>query len=202
MFHFCSSLSQYVHNVDALNLPEQERKLVDAQIDTIYEDIEKGMNHSFISKPLEIDTIYEDIEKGINHSFISLPLEIDTIYEDIEKESGQFLNCEGSGLYLTQSCCNHSCDPNAEVTFPYNNSTLVLVALNDIEENEEICISYLDECQRERSRHSRQKILRENYLFQCTCPICESQCDTADQTSSDDDDDDDGDDDDCYVDLD
>ena len=28
-----------------------------------------------------------------------------------------------------------------------------------------LIISYLDECDRERSRHSRQKILRENYLF-------------------------------------
>ena len=38
-------------------------------------------------------------------------------------------------------CCpfvtgNHSCEPNAEVTFPYNNSTLVLVAMADISENE------------------------------------------------------------------
>lgn len=31
---------------------------------------------------------------------------------------------------------NHSCEPNAEVTFPYNNATLVLVALKDIAENE------------------------------------------------------------------
>ena len=32
--------------------------------------------------------------------------------------------------------------------------------------------SYLDECDRERSRHSRVKILRENYLFSCVCPKC------------------------------
>ena len=31
---------------------------------------------------------------------------------------------------------NHSCEPNAEVTFPFNNSTLVLVAVKDIAENE------------------------------------------------------------------
>eukprot|EP00795_Rhopilema_esculentum_P012225 gene12225-2857_t len=116
-----SSLSRYVHNIDALEMDEHDRKFVDAQIDQLYEDIEKG---------------------------------------------------------------NHSCAPNAEVTFPHNNSTLVLVAIKDIEQDEEICISYLDECQRERSRHSRQKILRENYLFQCSCPVCESQIDTANQTSS------------------
>ena len=31
---------------------------------------------------------------------------------------------------------NHSCAPNAEVTFPHNNSTLVLVAIRDIEQDE------------------------------------------------------------------
>ena len=51
MLHLFSSLSQYVHTVDALNLPEDERKFVDAQIDTIYEDIEKGMDEDFNSNP-------------------------------------------------------------------------------------------------------------------------------------------------------
>lgn len=136
-----SSLSQYVHNVDALQLEESERE--------------------------KVDNI------------------IDNLYDDIEKESGQFLNCEGSGLFELQSKCNHSCSPNAEVTFPYNNSTLVLVALADIEPNEEICICYLDECQRDRSRHSRQKILRENYLFECSCLRCEIESDQPSVTSSD-----------------
>ena len=31
---------------------------------------------------------------------------------------------------------NPSCEPNAEVTFPHNNSTLVLKALHDIKEGE------------------------------------------------------------------
>ena len=51
MFHLFSSLSQYVHNVDALNLPEDERNFVDAQIDTVYEAIENGMNDCVNSKP-------------------------------------------------------------------------------------------------------------------------------------------------------
>ncbi|KAM6135880.1 LOW QUALITY PROTEIN: protein-lysine N-trimethyltransferase SMYD5 [Phoenicopterus ruber ruber] len=108
---------------------------------------------------------------------------IDQLYKDIEKESGEFLNCEGSGLYVLQSCCNHSCIPNAETSFPENNFLLHLTALEDIEAGEEICISYLDCCQRERSRHSRNKILRENYLFTCSCPKCLAQADDADVTS-------------------
>ncbi|KTG01529.1 hypothetical protein cypCar_00031068 [Cyprinus carpio] len=111
-----SSLSQWVHACDALELPSQQREQLDAFIDQLY--------------------------------------------KDIDKETGDFLNCEGSGLFLLQSSCNHSCVPNAEASFPDNNFLLHLAALSDISPGEEICISYLDVCQRDRSRHSRHKILR------------------------------------------
>lgn len=39
---FPSSLSQWVHGCDALELPLQERKQLDAFIDQLYKDIEKG----------------------------------------------------------------------------------------------------------------------------------------------------------------
>ncbi|GAA6093619.1 histone-lysine N-trimethyltransferase SMYD5 isoform X1 [Tachysurus ichikawai] len=51
----------------------------------------------------------------------------------------------------------------------------------------EICISYLDCCQRDRSRHSRHKILRENYLFVCSCQKCVAQMDDTDVTSEEED---------------
>ncbi|XP_066524696.1 histone-lysine N-trimethyltransferase SMYD5 [Hoplias malabaricus] len=136
-----SSLSQWVHACDALELPRQQREQLDAFIDQLYKDIDKA--------------------------------------------TGDFLNCEGSGLYLLQSSCNHSCVPNAEASFPENNFLLHLSALSDISPGEEICISYLDCCQRDRSRHSRHKILRENYLFVCSCQKCMSQIDDADLTSED-----------------
>ncbi|XP_060684069.1 histone-lysine N-trimethyltransferase SMYD5 isoform X1 [Hemiscyllium ocellatum] len=134
-----SSLSQWVHGCDALQLPAQLREELDAFIDQLY--------------------------------------------KDIEKESGEFLNCEGSGLYVLQSCCNHSCDPNAETSFPENNFLLHLTALRDIKAGEEVCITYLDCCQRDRSRHTRHRILRENYLFVCSCPKCVAQAADPDLTS-------------------
>lgn len=111
---------------------------------------------------------------------------IDQLYEDMDAHSGNFLNNEGVALYSLQSCCNHSCIPNAEPTFLHNNSKLSLVALNDIKANEEICISYLDECNLERSRHSRQKELKLNYLFLCSCPKCLEQSEDPDVTSDED----------------
>jgi SET and MYND domain-containing protein 5 len=67
---------------------------------------------------------------------------------------------------------NHSCEPNAEIKFKNNNNILTMVALTDINQNDEITISYLDECDLLRSRHSRQKILQANYLFNCECERC------------------------------
>uniref|UniRef100_A0A8D0FHH0 Protein-lysine N-trimethyltransferase SMYD5 n=1 Tax=Strix occidentalis caurina TaxID=311401 RepID=A0A8D0FHH0_STROC len=116
-----SSLSQWVHACDALDLPMLQREELDAFIDQLY--------------------------------------------KDIEKESGEFLNCEGSGLYVLQSCCNHSCIPNAETSFPENNFLLHLTALEDIEAGEV----------RQRGP--------ENYLFTCSCPKCLAQADDADVTS-------------------
>ncbi|KAF7468292.1 Hypothetical predicted protein [Marmota monax] len=134
-----SSLSQWVHACDALELKPQDREQLDAFIDQLYKDIEAA--------------------------------------------TGEFLNCEGSGLFVLQSCCNHSCVPNAETSFPENNFLLHVTALEDIKPGEEICISYLDCCQRERSRHSRHKILRENYLFVCSCPKCLAEADEPNVTS-------------------
>lgn len=114
---------------------------------------------------------------------------IDELYHKLNEFAGEFLNNEGSGLYQLQSKINHSCIPNAQSSFPYSNDILVLKAVNDIQPGEEICISYLDDCQLERSRHSRQKTLKENYLFICKCPKCEEQLKDPDETSEDEDDD-------------
>lgn len=108
---------------------------------------------------------------------------IDAFYNKLEDTVGQFLNNEGSGLYLTQSKINHSCNPNAEIRFPFSNHTLQVVALRRINPNEEVCISYLDECEINRSRHSRQKYLQENYLFVCGCDKCEKEIHEPDVTS-------------------
>lgn len=114
---------------------------------------------------------------------ISINEFIDNLYDDINKNSGTFLNNEGVGLYILQSACNHSCTPNAEPSFLHSNHKLSLVALKDIQEGEEICISYLDECMLGRSRHSRRKELMTNYLFLCNCPKCNEQANDPDVTS-------------------
>ncbi|CAK1555209.1 unnamed protein product [Leptosia nina] len=112
-----------------------------------------------------------------------MDLFIDKLYKDVENEAGQFLNTEGSGLFKLQSACNHSCAPNAESSFPYGNHRIQLKAVKTIMPGDEICISYLDECSLQRSRHSRQKELAENYLFLCDCERCVSESWQPDVTS-------------------
>ncbi|CAF3005973.1 unnamed protein product [Rotaria socialis] len=108
---------------------------------------------------------------------------IDALYTKIDDISGEFIDCEGSGLFKLQSCLNHSCDANAEIQYLHNNSTLSVVATRLISNNEEITINYLSECDRNRSRHSRQKLLQENYLFLCQCNRCTSESAEPDETS-------------------
>ncbi|KAF5280619.1 hypothetical protein FQA39_LY05267 [Lamprigera yunnana] len=118
-----------------------------------------------------------DVDKNYLDSFI------DKLYEDMDKFSGNFLNNEGVALFPLQSTANHSCVHNTEPTYLHNNSRLSLVALRDIAAGEEITISYIDECSLGRSRHSRHKILRENYLFICQCSKCELEINNPDVTS-------------------
>lgn len=121
---------------------------------------------------------------------------IDDLYMKMDDFSGQFLNVEGSALYSVQSKINHSCEPSCEIIFPESNHVLQVTALRDIQQGEEVSISYLDECVLARSRHSRQKVLRENYMFICQCTKCMAEAaDDTGRTSSEEEDDDDDDDD-------
>ncbi|XP_073997905.1 SET and MYND domain containing, class 5 [Rhodnius prolixus] len=108
---------------------------------------------------------------------------INKVYDAMNEHVGTFLNCEGSGLYKMQKNINHSCNPNATVTFPHSNFTLSLIASKNIKAGEEICVSYLDECNLFRSRHSRRVILRNHYLFECHCEKCTEQAGDPDVTS-------------------
>uniref|UniRef100_A0A673KVK9 Protein-lysine N-trimethyltransferase SMYD5 n=1 Tax=Sinocyclocheilus rhinocerous TaxID=307959 RepID=A0A673KVK9_9TELE len=180
--HFCSRTAneeeEIVHKLLGEKFQGQLALLRDLFTTALYED---GLSQWFT--PDGFRSLFSLV--GTNGQGIARLRQRHTFYH--LDETGDFLNCEGSGLFLLQSLssCNHSCVPNAEASFPDNNFLLHLGALSDISPGEEICISYLDCCQRDRSRHSRHKILRENYLFVCSCQKCMSQMDDADMTSED-----------------
>ncbi|GFH10530.1 SET and MYND domain-containing protein [Haematococcus lacustris] len=72
-------------------------------------------------------------------------------------------------MYLAASLVNHSCEPNLDVVFPRNNSTLALRAARDISRGEQLTISYLDP---EMHVAARQRQLHFAYGFTCQCQRC------------------------------
>lgn len=73
----------------------------------------------------------------------------------------------GTGLYPVISIINHSCLANAVLVF--EGRSAVVRAVQHIPAGAEVSISYIETAG---STMTRQKALKENYLFTCTCSRC------------------------------
>ncbi|XP_008233908.1 PREDICTED: histone-lysine N-methyltransferase ASHR1 [Prunus mume] len=73
----------------------------------------------------------------------------------------------GTGLYPVISIINHSCLPNSVLLF--EGRSAVVRAVQRIPKGAEVLISYIETAG---STLTRQKALKEQYLFTCTCPRC------------------------------
>lgn len=73
----------------------------------------------------------------------------------------------GTGLYPVISIINHSCLPNAVLVF--EGRLAVVRAVQHVPKGAEVLISYIETAG---STMTRQKALKEQYLFTCTCPRC------------------------------
>ncbi|KAK3230724.1 hypothetical protein Dsin_002605 [Dipteronia sinensis] len=73
----------------------------------------------------------------------------------------------GTGLYPVISIINHSCLPNAVLVF--EGRYAVVRAVQHIPKGGEVLISYIETAG---STMTRQKALKQQYLFTCTCPRC------------------------------
>ncbi|KAK0576617.1 hypothetical protein LWI29_020596 [Acer saccharum] len=73
----------------------------------------------------------------------------------------------GTGLYPVISIINHSCLPNAVLVF--EGRFAVVRAVQHIPKGGEVLISYIETAG---STMTRQKALKQQYLFTCTCPRC------------------------------
>ena len=80
-----------------------------------------------------------------------------------------------AALFPLTARINHSCEPCAEVKSEvFVDAHIDVVATRDIEEGEEITISYINIGRSEgrKDRHRRMKELRSRYLFECQCSRC------------------------------
>ncbi|KAL3504091.1 hypothetical protein ACH5RR_033932 [Cinchona calisaya] len=73
----------------------------------------------------------------------------------------------GTGLYPVISLINHSCLPNSVLVF--EGRLAVVHAVQHIPKGTEVLISYIETAA---STMTRQKALKEQYFFTCTCPRC------------------------------
>ncbi|WOH00595.1 hypothetical protein DCAR_0519963 [Daucus carota subsp. sativus] len=73
----------------------------------------------------------------------------------------------GTGLYPVISIINHSCLPNSVLVF--EGKMAVVRAVQPVPRGSEVLISYIETAG---STITRQKTLKEQYYFTCTCPRC------------------------------
>ena len=73
------------------------------------------------------------------------------------------------GLFPEASRINHSCRHNSQNTWNENIGRLTIHALRDIEEGEEITITYLAITS---EYADRQRFLKEKFKFDCKCELC------------------------------
>ena len=76
----------------------------------------------------------------------------------------------GSAISPLYSMFNHSCKPNVDWRHDEHNSTVMLFATKDIEEGEEMCISYIKGV--DMGRIERQKALMTWLGMDCACARC------------------------------
>lgn len=78
----------------------------------------------------------------------------------------------GAGIYLASSSLNHSCSPNAHVSF--DGKVACVRSVESVPACGEVTISYGPELGREPS-WQRNKTLRLRYGFSCACEACSSE---------------------------
>ncbi|THH11720.1 hypothetical protein EW145_g459 [Phellinidium pouzarii] len=86
----------------------------------------------------------------------------------------------GSGLYFVSSYLGHSCCPSVRPSFIGGTSELHLFATRDIEEGEELTMSYVDSTQHAEetpvgARMRRRAELLRGWKFSCACAKCEEE---------------------------
>ncbi|KZP15840.1 SET domain-containing protein [Athelia psychrophila] len=73
------------------------------------------------------------------------------------------------GIFLEGSRFNSSCRQNVNNCWNARKEVIEFRAVRDIEEGEELCVTYAEDC---KTREVRRKTLRQKFHFECQCPVC------------------------------
>ena len=80
-----------------------------------------------------------------------------------------------ANLYPELSRMNHSCSPNAMRLSSDRQGGVTVVANQDIDEGDEVCINYMDGADDGLPVEQRRKHLMQQYHFHCSCKLCMEQ---------------------------
>lgn len=118
----------------------------------------------FVEKPVTF--IKQDIKSKYIKQQVMLNLHPRPAREYTLAEKVHYNAIDGQ-LYLNASFINHECMPNAQYYYMEQFKVLIIIAMLDIDIDQEITISYLD-----RPYVDRQQLLLERYGFKCQCKTC------------------------------
>lgn len=126
---------------------------------------------SEMNNPLIFSEIFRGLDKGQIKEFMSLHNAHHAKYfvVGIARTNALPMSSRECGVFLRASLLNHSCQPNATYACNPISKRLTDDALKDIDEGEEITISYL---LTERIFEARQEKLAYEYGFICSCELC------------------------------
>ncbi|TFY76636.1 hypothetical protein EWM64_g7377 [Hericium alpestre] len=100
-------------------------------------------------------------------NFLELGQELKETFRKISDDNNKEYEC--FGMYEMLSCVNHSCRPNAVVTFDLPSFSFTLHATQPIPAGAEITISYINQYA---PIEMHQQLLELFYNFTCTCNAC------------------------------
>ena len=125
--------------------------------------------------------IVESAVDAFNQMDVDDKTEFWKLYDAVNPEEPDFFgifntNNFGTFFGIKASRFNHSCQPNAEVTFSMDENKMIRIfALTKIKKGQEIMILYGDRDVPMRCREERRSFLRAKWKFDCHCQLCEAE---------------------------
>jgi tetratricopeptide (TPR) repeat protein len=184
---------RFTQNPEPHEKDEEALGLIKSQITSVFKDpiFEKFMNINMYRSfnglilrnastvtPISDFHIYLE-KKNLDNSDVSLMFKllmphIRGIITGVE----DLLRCEymnnlcvmGTAPFTIHNSMNHNCSPNTTGMSNKRDHTISVVAIKDIKKGDELSLSYIDETQ---DVIVRNKLLMDQYLFECNCERCQ-----------------------------
>ena len=159
------------------NIIEQDASDDDDDDDNTTNENDDSVEWHYTPEEIEkylADKLFIDEDNSVRDAAVSEGRFRDTVGDDLDYI---FPPLDGTAMYFTACKMNHSCDPNVIVLYKGRGwgkkhpLTAYCIAYKDIEEGEELTISYIENDDPLEKRKSDLA----NYGFTCTCPKCEAQ---------------------------